>query len=170
MELQTSRAFILPYNKDHKESLIDSLEAVRGSERLYPPTQDITGERNSLDKWLFNSKPFTRLTGLLNGRPVGHVSVEPAHDYLTNFLALNFESDTSFAEIGKLFVDPRAAGSGIGRMLLEESIKAAEKAELRAALAVVETSLAARRLYSKTGMTEVGTFVGVHGVNHVFVA
>ena len=170
MDLRTTHPLILPYDESHREFLVKSLEEVRRDGKLYPPTQDITEEQASLDRWLFNSDPFARLTAVIDGYPVGHVSVEPAHEYLTKFLAQHFESVDSLAEIGKLFVAPRAAGHGVGRMLLEASIEASSEAGLQASLAVVETSVAARRLYSKLGMTEVGTFVGVHGVNHVFVA
>jgi L-amino acid N-acyltransferase YncA len=63
----------------------------------------------------------------------------------------------------------RVQGRGTGTALFETAFRFARNEGLQPALAVVDTSLAARRFYAHHGMTEAGSFQGVHGKNFVFV-
>jgi hypothetical protein len=53
--------------------------------------------------------------------------------------------------------------------LFDSACDAATAAGTRPALAVLEGSAEARRFYASHGMTEAGSFTGIHGLNYVFV-
>lgn len=102
---------------------------------------------------------------------VGHVQVTTPHAYLVDFLAYSRPSVPldGCQEIGKFFVDPDRRGRGLGRKLLTAARGVVDATGQWSALAVLETSPEAIKLYRQEGLEEAGTFVGKHGVNHVFV-
>lgn len=113
-----------------------------------------------------------RWVAVIDGQVAGHISITDPHPYLTDALASMNQAPAaghSFCEISKFFVDPSIQGKGTGALLFEAAFSFAWQERLQPALAVVSTSLAARRFYSRHGMIEAGSFRGFHGENFVFV-
>lgn len=102
---------------------------------------------------------------------IGHISSTKPHAYIENFLSgVDPVAAEAFelGEISKLFVDPLVQRSGAGALLLSAVNESIVNMNRTPVLAVIDTSVYARKLYSKQGMTELGSFKGIHGVNHVF--
>jgi GNAT superfamily N-acetyltransferase len=74
-----------------------------------------------------------------------------------------------FGEITRFFVDPEHQGRGVGLDLFTAAADYAWNSGLQPVTAVMETSVQARRFCVARGMREAGTFLGRHGVTHVFV-
>lgn len=156
----------------HLRGAVEALLRVRRLEGVYPPRQDAKETVHDFAFWLLNEDALERWVAVIGGEVVGHISLTDPHAYLSNALAgLGFEAQTrdGICEVSKFFVDPLARGAGVGSFLLDAALRSAHSRGLRPALAVVDTSLAARRLYASTGMTEAGSFIGVHGKNFVFI-
>lgn len=154
------------------DSVAEVVSRVWSDGRHYPHPTEHDGSRASLLSWLqAEPRPIARLVATVAGAVVGHVQLETPHDYLTRFLSrpdIDIPSNGSL-EIGKLFVDPRARGAGVGRQLLEQARKTAGATGHWCVLAVVDSSESAKRMYQSAGMREAGVFDGEHGLNHVFV-
>jgi GNAT superfamily N-acetyltransferase len=137
----------------HLQGAVEALLRLCRSEGLYP-------------------HPLGRWVALIDGQVAGHISITAPHPYLIGALdSMDQESAApdGFCEVSKFFVDPSVQGRGTGTALFETAFRFARNEGLQPALAVVDTSLAARRFYAHHGMTEAGSFQGVHGKNFVFV-
>jgi GNAT superfamily N-acetyltransferase len=122
--------------------------------------------------WLLSEDVLGRWAALVDGQVAGHISITAPHPYLIDALATMGQESTApngACEVSKFFVDPAVQGKGTGTALFEAAFRFARGEGLQPALAVVDTSLAARRFYASHGMTEAGSFHGIHGQNFVFV-
>jgi ribosomal protein S18 acetylase RimI-like enzyme len=97
---------------------------------------------------------------------LGYVQLTEPHDYIVRHFGPTVVP-SSLAEVGKLFVATPAHGRGVGEQLLAQARRAAAADRRRPVLAVLPGSEAAVRLYRRAGLLDLGTFVGVHGVNLV---
>ncbi|GAA4034487.1 hypothetical protein GCM10023063_18180 [Arthrobacter methylotrophus] len=122
--------------------------------------------------WLLSEEVLGRWVALIDGQVAGHIALTAPHPYLTDALAsmdqVPVEPD-GFCEVSKFFVDPDAQDRGVGAALFDAAIGFARSQGLQPALAVVDTSLAARRFFGRHGMTEAGSLRGIHGEKFVFV-
>jgi GNAT superfamily N-acetyltransferase len=161
---------VVPFVEDeHREGAVAALLRVRKADPSYPPPQDADPTYESLSSWLQNEPVLARWVAVLNGSVTGHVQVSAAHKYLLDHLATDLARCRPFAEIGKLFVAPDTQNVGIGTALLYRACEFAVSQGMRPALAVLPTSVAAIRLYRRSGMECAGTFIGVHGENLVML-
>ena len=152
-------------------AVVNSIEQVHRDGGIYPPAQDLGVGREGIRAWLMDESAEARWVAVVGDRVVGHVLVAPPHSYLTAHLASCApEVDPGeLLEVGKLFVSPSARGSGAGTALLHTARRYARTRGRRLALAVVDSSVAARRLYARDGFEPAGEFVGIHGLNHVLL-
>lgn len=144
---------------------------MRAAEENYPPLQDADDGYASLTRWLMNESALVRLSAICEGTAVGHVQLTEPHDYLvtrSGELGLSTQP-ASLGEVGKFFVDPAVRRSGTGSALFSTLSAYAHSIDRTLVLAVIDNSPDAVSFYRAQGMVETGTFVGVHGTNHVFV-
>lgn len=156
----------------HLRGAVEALLRVRRHEGVYPPRQDAKETVHDFAFWLLNEDALERWVAVIDGEVAGHISLTDPHAYLSNALdGMGFEAQArnGICEVSKFFVDPLARGAGVGSFLLDAALRSARARGLQPALAVVDTSLAARRLYASTGMTQAGSFRGIHGKNFVFI-
>ena len=168
-----SSASVTRFHNSHLAPLSEALLRVRTAEGNYPPAQDVMAEPVALAEWLMEEITLARWTALVDGTPAGHISLTKAHPYLLDALdSLGCRTYASygFCEVSKFFTDPLHQHSGIGSTLFAAALQAGWDAGFHPTLAVIDTSVAARSFYAAKGMREVGTFTGIHGVNHVFAA
>ena len=159
---------ILPFHHSaHFNELVDILFRVRTADPTYPPAQDADASVESFGSWLLQGPVIERWVAVVDGRVVGHVALADAHSYLTNYL--DDPTLDGLCEVNQLFVDSEMRGHGTGLLLVEHVLAAAAELQRPVGLAVVAESLAARRLYARSGLTEVGAFEGRHGTNYVFL-
>jgi len=158
----------------HLAQIVEVLHRVRRAHGTYPPTGSVADTPSDLAHWFDPDGPYlARWVAVLGDDVVGHVAVSTPHDYMLGFLESAPGHDLSAertCEIVKVFVDPEAQRCGAGRALLDHALDFAASRSLTATLAVISTSVEARRLYPRSGMTEIGSFAGVDGINHIFVA
>lgn len=164
---------IVPFRpENHLQGAVEGLLRLRRSEGLYPPRRDVEATPASFAYWLLSEDVLGRWVALVDGRVAGHISMTGPHPYLLDAL-VSMEQEPrapgGFCEVSKFFVDPVAQGRGAGAALFDAAFDFANSRGLQPALAVVDTSLAARRFYDRHGMTEAGSFRGIHGENFVFV-
>lgn len=163
---------IIEFQEAHTPSAVEGLLKVREEDPTYPPPHDADATVEDFTSWLFNDSPLFRFAAIHGGVVAGHISVVPAHDYLLNYCAKqNYISDkpNGLAEIGKFFVNPDYQKHGVGDLLFAHVFKVLRENDYQPALAVISTSTKAIRFYRKHGMQELGSFVGIHGKNFVFV-
>lgn len=139
-----------------------------GNAEFPPSTVDggsTTGREAGYANWLTtNDTPVRYQTvATLNGRVIGHAAVCDPHDYLAGV------GGPSALEVSRLFVDPVAQTSGLGRALLARAVRYVTDTGGVPVLAVLAGSVPAIRLYEQTGWVEVGRFDGVQGENVVMV-
>lgn len=166
-----TRIEAMPFTAEHLDPVLDVLLKVAADDRAYPPA-DAGATRASLTAWLLDGPCTGRWVVLADGRVAGHIMTAPTHDYLTRALTdLGYASRSpeGICEVGRFFTDPDLRGLGLGSALFRTACDAAEETGHQPALAVLDGSHAARSFYAGHGMEEVGPFVGVHGLNHVFV-
>jgi GNAT superfamily N-acetyltransferase len=164
---------IVPFRPEtHLQGAVEALLRLRRVEGLYPPRADVDANPGDFAYWLLSEDVLGRWVALDDDRVAGHISITAPHPYLTDALG-NLDQECSsaggFCEVSKFFVDPAVQGKGTGTALFEAAFRFARGEGLQPALAVVDTSLAARRFYASHGMTEAGSFQGIHGENFVFV-
>lgn len=163
---------VVPFDPDlHLEPLVEALLRVRAADATYPPPQDAEATVETFTGWLMSEEVLGRWVALADGIPVGHISITAAHAYLRNALALldyPAAAENGFGEVSKFFTDPIYQGLGVGSALFRPALAAGRAAGFHPALAVIETSYAARAFYAAKGLREVGSFMGVHGLNYVF--
>lgn len=168
-----SAARVVPFRPEtHLQGAVEALLRLRRAEGLYPPRSDVNATVSDFAYWLLSEDVLGRWAALVDGQVAGHISVTVPHRYLTDALGhmdQEAQAPAGFCEVSKFFVDPDAQGSGVGAALFDAALGFARGRGLQPALAVVDTSLAARRFYARHGMTEAGSFRGIHGENFVFV-
>jgi GNAT superfamily N-acetyltransferase len=166
-------AGIVPFRAEaHLQGAVEALLRLRRAEGLYPPRSDVKATISDFAYWLLSEEVLGRWAALVDGRVAGHIAVTSPRPHLADALgSMGQESQLQggFCEISKFFVDRDAQGSGVGAALFDAAVSFARREGMQPALAVVDTSLAARRFYGRHGMTEAGSFRGIHGVNFVFV-
>lgn len=164
---------VVPFDPEiHLSQARTVLERIWQSDPCYPPRNSTDGTSASLETWLTEAIALGSWVALVEGAVAGHILTTEAHGYLLRHLAGSGWSESmnaDVAEIGKFFVDPLHQRLGIGSVLLATVVNYLLAAGRRPALAVLAPSAAARRLYSSRGMTDLGTFEGDDGINHVFV-
>lgn len=165
---------IVPFNPAfHLDGAVQSLLNVRDATGTYPPVRDAPRDAAAFSSWLTGDPVLKRWVALTaDGTVAGHISISVLHPYLGVHLpAMGCVpvAARGFCEISKFFTDPGFQGRGVGRQLFEAATAYAWEAGYQPSLAVVDTSLDARRFYTARGLREAGTFTGVHGINHVFV-
>lgn len=162
---------VVPFTPDHLEPLAEALLRVRVSDPTYPPQHDATPTVESFADWLMSEQVLGRWVAVADGMPVGHISITAAHPYLRNaFAVLDYPAAAvnGFCEVSKFFTDPVYQGLGVGSALFCPALAAGRAAGFHPALAVIDTSYAARTFYAAKGLREVGSFTGIHGLNYVF--
>lgn len=152
---------------DHIPGLALALIELRKSNPNYPHPMEAVNTASSLTAWLMEEEPEYRFVAIRDGEVVGHISVSKPHDYLLNSGILEIQ-DNNLLEITKFFVDPRFQAHGIGQDLFQAAVKAINNENKTICLVVVETSVSAIRFYNHHGLTEEGSFNGIHGKNFVF--
>jgi GNAT superfamily N-acetyltransferase len=160
------------FGMSHMYDTVQALLRVRESDATYPPPVDVDYGVGEFIEWLMSEETIGRWVAVIDGEVAGHISLTDPHKYLTGFLdSADYESDSmnGFCEVSKFFVNPKFQSHGVGALLFNHAIEFARSKALQPALAVIDTSSAARRFYAKKGMREVGSFNGVHGENFVFV-
>jgi GNAT superfamily N-acetyltransferase len=167
------RVSVVPFNREaHLDQTVQVLLRVRAADPSYPPPVDVEATAEAFAGWLLADDVISRWVALSDDRVVGHVALAEAHDYLLDFLGgTEFRelAGEGLCEISKLFVDPDVQRNGAGGALLATALDSAAELDRVAVLAVVAASEAARRLYARSSLTEIGTFDGIHGENHVFI-
>lgn len=163
----------VPFSKDlHLEAAVAALLHVRQGDPTYPPPRDAEATPASFAAWLLEEDALGRWVALVDGKVAGHLAMTRAHPYLANALSsLGYTSiaENGLSEVSKFYVDPAYQGHGVGTALFRAGFEFAWAMGCQPALAVISTSMVARRFYSQKGMLEVGSFIGVHGENFVFV-
>lgn len=158
--------------EEHLQGAVEALLRLRRAEGLYPPRADVEATPGGFAFWLLSEDVLGRWVAIVDGQAAGHISITAPHPYLTRALEEIGQTPSApggFCEVSKFFVDPAVQGRGVGAALFDAALGFARGEGLQPALAVVDTSLAARRFYGHHGMTEAGSFNGVHGGNFVFV-
>ncbi|MCC3292498.1 GNAT family N-acetyltransferase [Arthrobacter sp. zg-Y1110] len=172
MRAETLSINVAPFRDEHIRPAAEALLRVRIADPTYPPPRDTPATVPAFEDWLMAEQTLGRWVAEVDGLTAGHISLTRAHRYLTDALAiLGFASTSAngYCEISKFFTDPLHQGHGVGAELFEEALAAGRSSGYQPALAVIDTSYAARRFYAARGMREAGSFSGVHGINHVFV-
>lgn len=157
---------------EHLESIVDVLQEVQRIDGDYPPRQDAVDSRELLRDWLLKGGEHGRWVAIVGPKIVGHIALSHPGAYLTDNLSrlVQKKSDhRGYSEIAKLFVHPDYRGAGIASQLLTTARIASWDQQLQPALAVVQNSRAAIRLYLRGGLVQVGEFEGIHGHNFVFM-
>lgn len=156
----------------HLTQTASVLLRMRRVDPTYPPPIDAESNLDSLTQWLLSDPPTHRWVALKDGVAVGHIAVALPHEYLNTFFAdrsITSTAQTGFREISKFFVDPYQQKNGIGTLLFDTALHFVNSESGQSVLAVVDSSTAAKKFYARAGLREVGTFEGIHGVNHVFI-
>ncbi|WP_354214861.1 GNAT family N-acetyltransferase [Arthrobacter sp. UYCo732] len=156
----------------HLHGAVEALLKLRRAEGLYPPQRDVEATPTAFTGWLLSEDALGRWVAIVDGQVAGHISITAPHPYLTEALAGMGQVSPAphgICEVSKFFVDPTVQGKGTGAQLFEAAFRFARREGMQPALAVVSTSLAARRFYDRHGMIETGSFQGIHGENFVFV-
>lgn len=110
--------------------------------------------------WLENDRLIAAYTAILDGHPVGHVSLTSpgSADDAARLLTEKHNIPTShIAVLGRLFVMPQARGYSLGRRLTETATRNARDASLTPVLDVMEKDKAAIALYESLGWHRLGS-------------
>jgi GNAT superfamily N-acetyltransferase len=170
-EKATRPALIVPFVHDaHLTGTVEVLRRV-GGDGSYPPI-DTASHPFTLSDWLTSPLFSTRWAALDGDTVAGHIAV--------GFLSPQLEAQLpamgrvpvaprGFGEITRFFVDPEHQGRGVGYDLFTAAASHAWVSGQQPVIAVMETSVQARRFCVARGMRETGTFLGRDGVTHVFV-
>lgn len=110
----------------------------------------------------------------VSGLAVGHVEVAMPAEYLVDgFSEMTFTGSridlSLMIELGRLFVDPEFRHFGIGSQLVTTATNFIVEQGFVPVLVVLDSAVAAVRLYETMGWVELGGFVGVQGRNVVYV-
>ncbi|MCC3299279.1 GNAT family N-acetyltransferase [Arthrobacter caoxuetaonis] len=163
----------VPFSEDlHLDAAVTALLHVRQGDPTYPPPRDADATAASFSRWLLEEEVLGRWVALVDGKVAGHLAMTRAHPYLNRALsALGYTSiaENGLSEVSKFYVDPVFQGCGVGTALFQTGFEFARARGCQPALAVISTSVLARKFYSGKGMLEVGSFMGIHGENFVFV-
>lgn len=166
-------AEIVPFRPEtHLQGAVEALLRLRRAEGLYPPRRDVNATISDFAYWLLSEDVLGRWAALVDGRVAGHIAITAPHPYLTEALGTmgqEAQAPGGFCEVSKFFLDPDAQGCGFGTALFDTALGFARGRGLQPALAVPDTSLAARRLFVRHGMTETGRFRRIHGESLVLV-
>jgi GNAT superfamily N-acetyltransferase len=155
----------------HLHGTIEALKLVRQVEVDYPPRVDIGDDDSELENWLLGGETIERWVAVEDREVIGHVGLNLPASYILDWLDRSDTVSTArggFAEISKLFVIPSRRSVGVASRLLDVATAASWEMGRQPALAVVDTSADAVRLYQHRGMTLIGEFQGVHGRNLLF--
>ncbi len=148
----------------HLEELTNVAYLMRHSETAYPPHEFCGESKPEVNEWLKNCHSHTRWVAVNDNKVIGHISLAKPEDYLSKFLhEHSFHSE--FDEVSKFFVHPEYRKTGAGRLLFAHALASSP---IPKALAVLAGSIAARKFYVHHGMTEIGIYHGISGVNHIF--
>lgn len=162
---------VVMFSRDaHLEGAVRALLEIRRADATFPPPGDAQSTSESLERWLLSDEVSARFVAILGGRVLGHVQVGDPHDYLVKHLGLDpgaGPGQSTYLEVGKLFVTPDARGLGVGAALLERALRYGEAQGKSMALAVLPASSGAIALYRKRGLVSAGSFEGIHGTNLV---
>lgn len=96
----------------------------------------------------------------VNGRVVGQVMLSPLPRPVPEWAALTGLDVAHLAEVGRLYVSPRAQGQGVARALLRQAGETARADGQHAGLLVNTASAPAIGLYETAGWQLVGTVPG----------
>ena len=167
-----------PYAASDLSGLLEVLGRVAAGPAPYPP-RDAGSTGPDVAAWLNRDSARLRLVAATDTEVLGHVNLTDTHPYLNRHLASDEATQrlgrtvTVDLEVGRLFSDPLARQHGlrgVGRGLLRGALDWAHGQGLNVGLAVIDGSTAALALYDSAPMEYAGTFRGIHGVNHVYVA
>lgn len=137
---------------------------VRQYDGAYPPP-DVESNLESIRAWLNTGPYLHRAVITLDDELAGHVALTPIHEYLSSRLG----SDKAWVEVSKLYASPFRRYHGLGGLLLESACEKAATLGLRPALAELEGTTSAIRMYHHRGWVETGSSEGDHGHNRVFI-
>lgn len=157
---------IIEYNTEHLTDLLSLVSKVNEADAAYPPAGSVHVQNGDWQQWLFEEPVKIRLVALKNGKVVGHIVLESAHDYITDRLE---DSTTDYLEIGQFFVDPTIQREGIGNRLFLAARQEAKLLLSKITLVVLDGSDSAKRFYLHHDLHEVNKFTGRDGVNTIFV-
>lgn len=157
---------ITEYKQKHFEDLLSLASRMNAADPAYPPRGSTHVQNEDWRKWLFDEPVIHRLVALKDDRVIGHIVLEPVHDYITSRLD---RSSTNYLEIGQFFVDPTIQREGIGNKLFQSASQDARLLLSKVALVVLDGSDSAKRFYLHHGLRQVGKFSGRDGVNTIFI-
>ena len=156
----------------HLQGAVEALLRLRRAEDLYPPRAEVKATPRDFAYWLLAEGVLGRWVALVDGQVAGHISLTAPHPDLADTLADLEQASpapSGICEVSKFFVNPAVQRKGAGTALFNAALRFARSQDLQPALAVMDTSLAARRFFAHHGMTEAGSFRGIHGKSFVFV-
>lgn len=171
---------ISDYNKtQHEEQVVSLLLDLQDKDDNYPPrTSPHLTEVETRDWFNDGSRLQRRVALTLEGLPSanaeqveGHVAIGPPHDYILKFLQSIGSplGGDQLGEVGKFFVRRNKQGTGVGQLLFADALTLLRSQNLTPVLAVIEASTKAVIFYERQGLTCLGSFNGIHGINRVFV-
>lgn len=157
---------IIEYRQEHLQDLLSLVSRVNKEDPAYPPQGSIHVQNEDWESWLFEDSVTSRTVAMKDDRVIGHIVLEPAHDYITQRLShiANF-----YLEIGQFFVDPAIQKAGIGHKLFQSALETSRGFERKICLVVLDGSDAAKRFYVHHGLIENERFIGRDGVNTIFL-
>lgn len=148
---------------DHRSICVELALKVRHHDGAYPPP-DVASTPDAIETWLDGEDYLSRIVVTLDEAVVGHAGLCAAHPYLVKHLPIG----PRWAEVTKLYADPEIRRRGVGTVLLTNIQDEARRLGLTPALAVLEATPAAVRMYEALGWAQVAEFDGIHGRNRVF--
>lgn len=147
----------------HAAACIDLALKVRTHDGAYPPP-NVDATTEAVTDWLDGEDYLSRIVVTFDGAVVGHAALCPAHPYLRDRLP----NGPRWVEVTKLYADPEVRRRGVGTVLLTNMQDEARRLGFVPALAVLEATPAAIRMYEALGWEQVAEFDGLHGRNRVF--
>lgn len=111
--------------------------------------------------WLTDPQQVAAWTALLDGTPVGNVSLFSADPSDPAVTAVRRDSGTPVDQIrvlARLFVSPAGRGHGIGATLTRKAMSEIQRARLTGVLDVMQKDRTARRLYERLGWVRTGQY------------
>lgn len=157
---------VIEYRQEHLQDLLSLVSRVNKADSAYPPKGSIHVQNEDWESWLFDDSVMCRIVAVKDDRVVGHIVLEPAHEYITQRLRSN---TNSYLEIGQFFVDPAIQKAGIGNALFQSALEISRGLERKICLVVLDGSDAAKRFYVHHGLIENERFIGRDGVNTIFL-
>ncbi|MFF1482854.1 GNAT family N-acetyltransferase [Streptomyces sp. NPDC058301] len=115
--------------------------------------------------WLDSPKVIRAWIAALDGRVVGHVSINRPNGEEAVALWADQAGvpDTQIAVLARLFVLPEARGNDVGGRLMNAATTSAQMDGLRLVLDVMAKDAAAIRLYERLGWSHIGTTSHAYG-------